>query len=56
MIQTVVDDLLGRGTCASTGESARRTNVVIDKILSAYYGGREDEFWKRSKAWPGKSS
>lgn len=30
LIQTVVDDLLGRGTCPSTGQSAARTNWVMD--------------------------
>src|SRR5581483_8650972 len=53
LIQLVVDDLLGRGACPSTGESARRTNAVIDRVLASYYGGREDEFWLRPKTWPG---
>ena len=53
MIQTVVDDLLGRGACASTGESARRATAVIDQVLSAYYGGRGDAFWTRAQGWPG---
>jgi 1,5-anhydro-D-fructose reductase (1,5-anhydro-D-mannitol-forming) len=55
LIQTVVDDLLGRGTCPSTGESARRTNVVIDRVLAAYYGGRTDAFWARPQTWPGRN-
>lgn len=54
LIQTIVDELLGRGTCPSTGESARRTQLVMDRVLSDYYGGREDEFWKRPQAWPGR--
>jgi 1,5-anhydro-D-fructose reductase (1,5-anhydro-D-mannitol-forming) len=53
LIQTVVDDLLGRGTCPSTGESARRTSAVMDRVLADYYGGREDAFWKRPGSWPG---
>ena len=53
LIQTIVDELLGRGRCPSTGESARRTSVVMDRVLAAYYGGREDEFWKRPQTWPG---
>jgi predicted dehydrogenase len=53
LIQTVVDELLGRGTCPSTPESARRTQLVMDRVLSEYYGGREDAFWKRAHAWPG---
>ena len=32
LIQTVVDDLLGRGTCPSTGRTAARTNHVMDVI------------------------
>lgn len=47
LIQTVVDDLLGRGVCASTGESACRTSRVMDVVLSSYYAGREDAFWER---------
>ena len=35
LIQTVVDDLLDRGTCPSTGESAARTSRVLDQIVSA---------------------
>jgi predicted dehydrogenase len=33
LIQTVVDDLLGRGTCPSTGVSGLRTAEVMDRIL-----------------------
>jgi 1,5-anhydro-D-fructose reductase (1,5-anhydro-D-mannitol-forming) len=51
LIQTVVDDLLGLGKCASTGESGLRTQEVMDRVLEGYYGGREDGFWKRP--WPG---
>jgi 1,5-anhydro-D-fructose reductase (1,5-anhydro-D-mannitol-forming) len=54
LIQTVVDDLLGRGTCPSTGDSARRTNAVMDRVLSRYYGGRDDAFWTRPETWPGR--
>ncbi len=55
LIQTVVDDLLGRGTCPSTGESARRTSAVMDAILENYYGGRGDAFWTRPLSWPGRT-
>ncbi|MFA6960014.1 MAG: Gfo/Idh/MocA family oxidoreductase [Opitutaceae bacterium] len=54
LIQTVVDTLLGRGECPSTGASARRTSAVMDTVLSAYYGGRADEFWTRAATWPGR--
>lgn len=53
LVQTVVDELLGRGTCPSTAESARRTSVVMDGVLAGYYGGRDDEFWNRPQTWPG---
>lgn len=53
LIQTVVDDLLGRGTCPSTGDSARRTSAILDAVLNDYYGGRTDEFWSRPTSWPG---
>jgi 1,5-anhydro-D-fructose reductase (1,5-anhydro-D-mannitol-forming) len=54
LIQSVVDDLLGRGECPSTGESARRTSRVMDQALEAYYGGRDDAFWDRPATWPGR--
>jgi predicted dehydrogenase len=53
LVQLVVDELLGRGTCPSTGVTARRTSAVIDRVLDEYYGGRGDEFWKRPQTWPG---
>jgi hypothetical protein len=55
LIQSVVDELLGRGTCPSTGESGRRTSRIMDEVLDAYYGGREDEFWNRASSWPGRT-
>ena len=39
-----------------TGESARRTSVVMDRVLEDYYGGRTDAFWLRPATWPGRSS
>ena len=33
LIQSIVDDLLGKGSCPSTGESALRTARVMDSIL-----------------------
>lgn len=54
LIQTIVDDLLGRGECPSTGESARRTSVIMDEVLAGYYGGRGDAFWTREATWPGR--
>jgi predicted dehydrogenase len=53
-IQSVVDDLLGRGRCVSTGAAARRTTAVMDSVLSGYYGGRHDAFWERPGTWPGR--
>lgn len=37
LIQTVVEDLLGTGECPSTGESALRTNRVLEEITQGYY-------------------
>ncbi len=37
LIQTVVNALLGRGHCPSTGESALRTARFTDTVLGAYY-------------------
>jgi len=54
LIQTIVDDLLGRGRCESTGETALRTARVMDTVLESYYGSRNDAFWERPKTWPGR--
>jgi len=37
LIQTVVNALTGQGNCPSTGESAARTNWVMDRLLNNYY-------------------
>jgi len=47
LIQTIVDELLGNGTCPSTGQSGARTSRIMDAVLADYYGGREDGFWTR---------
>jgi predicted dehydrogenase len=36
LIQTVVDELIGIGRCPSTGESAARTNWVMDQVLGEF--------------------
>jgi predicted dehydrogenase len=36
LIQTVVDDLRGKGKCPSTGETAARTSWVCDQILRSW--------------------
>jgi predicted dehydrogenase len=36
LIQSVVDDLLGRGECPSTGRSAARTNWAMGQIVSGW--------------------
>ena len=36
LIQSVVDELTGRGRCPSTGESAIRTARVVDTLLAEY--------------------
>jgi 1,5-anhydro-D-fructose reductase (1,5-anhydro-D-mannitol-forming) len=51
LIQSVVDDLLGRGVCPSTGETARRTTQVMDQVLNSFYGRRDDAFWSRPDTW-----
>lgn len=37
LIQTIVDDLLGKGECPSTGETAIRTNWVMEEMTKGYY-------------------
>jgi len=36
LIQTIVDELNGTGTCPSTGESGARTAWVMDRILEGF--------------------
>ena len=45
MVQTVVEDLLGKGTCESKAEAVLVTYEIIDEVLDDFYGGRSDEFW-----------
>jgi len=40
LITTIVDDLLGRGACPSTGLSAARTNWVMEEMTKNYYTGK----------------
>ena len=42
LIQTVVDELTGRGTCPSTGDSAMRATRVVDAVLEGYRRRGED--------------
>jgi predicted dehydrogenase len=37
LIQTIVDELHGRGTCPSSGDSAARTSWVLDQCVRDYY-------------------
>jgi predicted dehydrogenase len=56
LIQTIVDELAGRGTCPSSGSSAARTSAVMDRALESYYGSRDNGFWLRPESWPGRRS
>ena len=56
LIQCVVNDLLGRGTCPSTGETAARTAAVMDQVVTNYYGDRKHDFWDAPDSWPGLKS
>jgi 1,5-anhydro-D-fructose reductase (1,5-anhydro-D-mannitol-forming) len=38
LIQTIVDELRGRGRCESTGESGARASWVMDRLLESYRG------------------
>jgi predicted dehydrogenase len=37
LIQTIVDELNGVGKCPSTGDSAARTNWVMEELIAEYY-------------------
>lgn len=51
MVQTVVDDLLGRGRCLSHAADVLSTYQVIDRVLDPYYGGRQDDFWNHPERY-----
>ena len=38
LIQTIVDELRGNGTCPSSADSAARTSWVLDRCVARYYG------------------
>ncbi len=38
LVQTIVDELIGRGSCESTGRSGARASWVMDQCLAGYYG------------------
>jgi 1,5-anhydro-D-fructose reductase (1,5-anhydro-D-mannitol-forming) len=40
LIQTIVDELQGRGRCESTGESGARASWVMDRCVEGYYETR----------------
>jgi len=44
LVQQVVNELRGTGTCVSTGESAARTSWVLDQMVKNYYSKRTDEY------------
>ncbi len=54
LIQTIVDQLNGKGLCPSSGVTAARTALVMDTALNGFYGGRQDAFWSRTETWPGR--
>jgi hypothetical protein len=39
LIQTIVDELRGKGRCESTGESGARASWVMDRLLENYRRG-----------------
>jgi predicted dehydrogenase len=40
LIQTIVDEVAGRGRCPSTAESGARASWVLDRCVAAYYSAR----------------
>jgi predicted dehydrogenase len=54
LIASMVKELLGQPVrCPSTGQTALPASIAMDRMLAAYYGGRDDAFWQRSGTWPG---
>jgi len=42
LIQTIVDELAGRGRCESTGDSGARTSWVMERCVETYYARKGD--------------
>jgi len=40
-VQSVVDDLLGRGTCESTGRTGARASWVLEQCVAGYYAAHD---------------
>lgn len=40
LIQTIVEELTGNGTCPSTGTTAAQTNWVMDELVKDYYANK----------------
>jgi 1,5-anhydro-D-fructose reductase (1,5-anhydro-D-mannitol-forming) len=43
LIQTIVDELRGKGRCESTAETGARSSWVMDRCLEEYYEGKREE-------------
>jgi predicted dehydrogenase len=50
LIQTIVDELRGRGCCESTGESGARASWVMDRLLESYRRGEKTEAEDRGRS------
>lgn len=48
--QTMVDELLGRGECPSTGQSGARTNWVMDEMLRSWRAAYPDQAFNDAPA------
>ncbi len=51
MVQTVVEDLLGKGVCESKASEVLVTYDIIDRVLDGFYGGRSDDFWNHQERY-----
>jgi hypothetical protein len=56
LVQSVVNSILDGTPCQTTGESSLKTSVIMDSVLSDYYGGRQDAFWERPHTWRSASA
>jgi hypothetical protein len=41
LVQSIVDELRGRGRCDSTAESGARASWVLDRCIEGYYRSQE---------------
>ncbi len=51
LIADITQRLAAGEEIRDSGDAGLRTAQLVDRVLSPYYGGRDDEFWTRPSTW-----